>query len=129
MRYFLFITIGFFLSQNLWAHSGERTYQSICAACHAQGLLGAPKVADKAKWKHLIAEGQITLTAHGYVGVRKMPPKGGQPNLSLEDFSAAVVYMANQSGGNWSLPSENQLAQINQEISRRKKGLRIVSEE
>lgn len=128
MRHFLFIIIGVLISQNLLAHPGERTYQSVCAACHAQGLLGAPKVSDKAKWKPLISEGQITLTAHGYVGVRKMPPKGGQPNLSLEEFSAAVVYMANQSGGNWSLPSESQIAQINQEISQRKKALRIVSE-
>ena len=86
------------------AQSGENTYKQVCANCHGAGVLNAPKFGDKAKWAPLIAEGQVTLTAHAYFGVRGMPPKGGNPNLSVEGFSDALVYMVNNSGGNWKSP-------------------------
>ena len=105
------------------AEPGENTYKQVCAACHSSGVLNAPKFGDKAKWAPLIAEGQITLTAHAYVGVRAMPPKGGNPNLSLEAFSDAVAYMANQAGGNWKTPDAKTLAAINKEIDARKASL------
>jgi cytochrome c5 len=72
-----------------WA-DGEKTYEAVCSACHATGVAGAPKVGDRKVWSPLIKEGQATLTAHGYVGVRAMPPKGGKPDLSVEDFAAAL---------------------------------------
>ncbi|OZA04496.1 MAG: cytochrome c5 family protein [Polynucleobacter sp. 24-46-87] len=103
-----------------FAEVGENIYKQVCAACHSSGVLNAPKVGDKAKWAPLIAEGQVTLTAHGFVGVRGMPAKGGNPNLSIEKFSDAVVYMANKSGGNWKSPDVNTLAAINKEIEARK---------
>jgi cytochrome c5 len=102
------------------AQSGENTYQQACAACHGAGVLNAPKFGDKAKWAPLIAEGQVVLTAHGYVGVRGMPAKGGMPNLSVEGFSEAVAYMVNQAGGNWKNPDVKTLAAINKEIEARK---------
>jgi hypothetical protein len=52
--------------------NGEVTYKQVCMACHGAGVAGAPKVGDKAKWAPLIKEGQATLTAHGYVGVRQI---------------------------------------------------------
>lgn len=107
----------------LAAEPGENTYKQVCAACHSSGVLNAPKFGDKAKWAPLIAEGQVTLTAHAYVGVRAMPPKGGNPNLSLEAFSDAVAYMANQAGGNWKTPDAKTLAAINKEIDVRKASL------
>jgi cytochrome c5 len=102
------------------AESGENTYKQVCATCHASGVLNAPKFGDKAQWAPLIAEGQVTLTAHAYVGVRAMPPKGGNPNLSVEGFSDAVAYMANKAGGNWKTPDAKTLAAINKEIESRK---------
>lgn len=104
------------------AQSGESTYKQVCANCHATGVLNAPKFGDKAKWAPLIAEGQVELTAHAYFGVRAMPPKGGSPNLSVEGFSDAVVYMVNNSGGNWKSPDAKTLAQIKKEIEARKAG-------
>ena len=86
------------------AQSGENTYKQVCVSCHGAGVLNAPKFGDKAKWAPLIAEGQVTLTAHAYFGVRAMPPKGGNPNLSIEGFADALVYMVNNSGGNWKSP-------------------------
>ncbi|QWE26031.1 cytochrome c5 family protein [Polynucleobacter sp. AP-Ainpum-60-G11] len=111
------------LSFSAFAEPGENTYKQVCAACHASGVLNAPKFGDKAMWAPLIAEGQPTLTAHAYVGVRGMPPKGGNPNLTVEGFSDAVAYMANKAGGNWKTPDAKTLAAINKEIESRKASL------
>lgn len=105
------------------AEPGENTYKQVCAACHSSGLLNAPKFGDKAQWAPLIAEGQVTLTAHAYVGVRAMPPKGGNPSLTVEGFSDAVAYMANKAGGNWKTPDAKTLTAINKEIESRKASL------
>lgn len=105
------------------AQSGENTYKQVCAACHGAGVLNAPKFGDKAKWAPLIAEGQVTLTAHAYFGVRGMPPKGGNPNLSIEGFSDALVYMVNNSGGNWKSPDAKMIVAINKEVEARKAGM------
>jgi cytochrome c5 len=105
------------------AQSGENTYKQVCANCHGAGVLNAPKFGDKAKWAPLIAEGQVTLTAHAYFGVRGMPPKGGNPNLSIEGFSDALVYMVNNSGGNWKSPDAKTIAAINKEVEARKAGM------
>jgi cytochrome c5 len=105
------------------AQSGEGTYKQVCVACHGAGVLNAPKFGDKAKWAPLIAEGQVTLTAHGYVGVRGMPAKGGNPNLSIEGFADALVYMVNNAGGNWKSPDAITIAAINKEVEARKTGL------
>jgi cytochrome c5 len=116
-----FVTLLF--SAAAFAQSGETTYKQVCMSCHGAGVLNAPKLGDKAKWAPLIAEGQVTLTAHGYVGVRAMPAKGGNPNLSIEGFADALVYMVNNSGGNWKSPNTQTIAAINKEVEARKAGL------
>ena len=60
---------------------GANTYQQVCSACHGQGVAGAPKAGDAKAWKKLIAEGQVPLTADGYMGVRAMPAKGGKAEV------------------------------------------------
>jgi cytochrome c5 len=117
-------TIIAMFSNAIYAESGENTYKQVCAVCHGAGILNAPKFGDKAKWAPLIAEGQVILTAHGYVGVRAMPPKGGNPNLSIEGFSDALIYMINRSGGNWKSPDPKTLVAINKEIESRKAGMK-----
>jgi len=112
--------LAIFLSGAAFAQSGEATYKQVCMSCHGAGVLNAPKLGDKAKWAPLIAEGQVTLTAHGYVGVRAMPAKGGNPNLSIEGFADALVYMVNNSGGNWKSPNPQTIAAINKEVEARK---------
>ena len=114
--------LAIFLAGSAYAQSGENTYKQVCASCHGAGVLNAPKFGDKAKWAPLIAEGQVTLTAHGYVGVRSMPAKGGNPNLSIEGFADALVYMVNNSGGNWKSPNPQTIAAINKEVEARKAG-------
>lgn len=105
------------------AQPGEATYKAVCATCHASGVANAPKLGDAKKWAPLIREGQAVLTAHGYVGIRGMPAKGGKPDLSVEDFADAVVYMVNNSGGKWASPDAKLLAAIRTKIDKREKAI------
>ncbi len=120
---FLIALMGFLAGSHAFAN-GVKIYQQVCVACHASGAANAPKTGDKARWAPLIAEGQVILTAHGYVGVRAMPAKGGKPDLSVEDFSEAVNHMVNQSGGNWKKADKATLDAIKKEIVARELALK-----
>ncbi|MFN4359730.1 MAG: c-type cytochrome [Hylemonella sp.] len=104
--------------------SGEQVYRETCRVCHGPGLAGAPRPGDRQVWGRLIAEGQAVLTAHGWVGVRAMPPKGGRQDLSLEEFARAVAWMARESGGNWQDPDAHLLERIRVEEGKRVEQLR-----
>ena len=86
--------------------SGKEVYELACAACHARGELGAPKLGDAAAWKPLIAEGQAALSRAAIKGIRKMPAKGGRPDLSDLEVRRAVAYLANAGGAKWTEPSK-----------------------
>ncbi len=101
--------------------SGEDTYKAVCANCHSKVVANSPQLGDTTKWAPLIAEGQVIITAHGYVGVRAMPAKGGKHDLSMEGFSEALNYMVNQSGGQWKRPDSKMMAAIRAEIEARQK--------
>lgn len=101
------------------AKSGEQVYKEVCFACHATGVQNAPKFGDKAVWSPLFKEGQHVVTAHGWVGERGMPPRGGRADLSLAEFARAVAYMARASGGNWNDPDAAMLDRISIEEKKR----------
>lgn len=84
--------------------SGKEIVDTVCATCHVSGVLNAPKIGDKDAWAKLIAEGLDTIGADAIKGIRQMPPRGGNPNLTDAEVLRAVVYMANQSGANWKEP-------------------------
>ena len=84
--------------------SGEAVFKAVCAACHATGAAGAPKVGDAGAWSARIAQGESTLFDHAIKGIRAMPAKGGNPDLDDVEVQRAVVYMANQSGGSLKEP-------------------------
>ena len=114
------ITLGMLsLGANSYAATGAETYQQVCSACHATGLNNAPKVGDKKQWGKLIKEGQAHISADGYYGVGAMPARGGNPNLSVAEFAAAVVHMANQAGANWQNPDEAMLKTINERLAKK----------
>ncbi|MBL8309843.1 MAG: c-type cytochrome [Burkholderiales bacterium] len=92
--------------------TGEQVYQTICSACHRDGVAHAPKVGDRAAWSKLIAEKQVELTADAWAGTRAMPPKGGATDLSLREFGGAVAYMASQSGADWQAPDDAMMVRI-----------------
>ncbi len=72
---------------------GKGVYDSICMACHAAGVAGAPKAGDKSAWGPRIAKGAATLYEHALKGFNAMPAKGGNPGLADADVKAAVDYM------------------------------------
>lgn len=84
--------------------SGKQVVEAVCAACHATGALNAPKIGDKTAWAKLISQGLDAITANAIKGVRQMPPRGGNPDLSDAEVTRAIVYMANQSGATWQEP-------------------------
>lgn len=101
------------------ALTGEQVYQQTCFACHATGVMNAPKPGDKSAWAPLIEEGQAVLTAHAWVGVRAMPAQGGVADLSLQEFADAVAWMAGTAGGDWKAPDAKLMADIRREAAER----------
>lgn len=104
--------------------TGEQVYRDACVACHASGIAGAPKFADREGWHKLFDEGQAVVTAHGWVGVRGMPARGGQRDLTMEEFASAVAFMARSAGGDWQDPDAAMLDQIRQEEADRREALK-----
>lgn len=78
--------------------SAKQVYDKVCAACHATGTLGAPKVGDKAQWEPRFAQGLDTLVTHATNGIRAMPAKGGDPSLTEANLKDAIVYMLEETG-------------------------------
>ncbi len=85
------------------SNPGKSTYDSVCFACHAQGIAGAPKYGDVAAWETRAAQGHDTLVQHalnGYTGqAGMMPARGGNPTLTDAQVTAAVEYMLAAVGG------------------------------
>ena len=81
--------------------AGEKLFSSVCKTCHEPGLMGAPKVSDKAEWQARLQKGKDTLydhAIHGFQGKNgAMPPRGGS-NASDDEVKAAVNYMLTKSG-------------------------------
>jgi cytochrome c5 len=84
--------------------SGKQVVDAVCAACHATGVNGAPKIGDKNAWAKRASQGLTGLTEHAINGIRQMPAHGGSPNLSDLEIARAIAYMVNQSGGRWVEP-------------------------
>ncbi|MCP2041476.1 cytochrome c5 [Neisseria sp. HSC-16F19] len=85
---------------------GKAVFDKLCVACHASNsaIAYSPKLTDQADWAPRIKQGKETLFKHaieGYTGPQGgiMPAKGGNAALTDDEVKAAVVYMVNQSGG------------------------------
>ena len=76
------------------AFDAKGEYDKICAACHGNGLMGAPKFGDTAAWQaRLDKHGSLdALVKQGIQGLGSMPPKGGA-GISDEQFHDVVVYL------------------------------------
>jgi cytochrome c5 len=92
--------------------TGKQVVDAVCAACHATGALNAPRIGDKAVWTPLIKEGHAHLTEMAVAGVRQMPPKGGNPDLSETEVARAIAFMANQAGANFKEPEARPAAAV-----------------
>ncbi|MDP3535856.1 c-type cytochrome [Halomonas sp. M1] len=73
---------------------GEALYGSSgCAACHNNGVAGAPVLGDADAWAERLDKGIDELYANSIGGIGAMPPKGGNMRLEDEEVMAIVDYM------------------------------------
>ncbi len=75
---------------------GEKIVSSVCASCHAAGLMQSPKIGSADDWAPRIEKGIETLYQHAINGFNMMPAKGGRADLTDEEVKAAVDYMVSQ---------------------------------
>ncbi|WP_207766027.1 c-type cytochrome [Solimonas fluminis] len=75
--------------------SGPQVVAQVCGACHASGMLGAPKSHDKAAWaaREKAAGGPDGLLKSAIRGKGQMPPKGGDPSLGEQELRDAIAAM------------------------------------
>jgi cytochrome c5 len=85
--------------------SGKEVVEKVCAACHATGANGAPRIGDPKAWSQRASQGLTSLTQHALEGIRKMPAHGGNVSLTNLEIGRAVAYMVNRSGGHWIEPA------------------------
>ena len=84
--------------------TGKEVVDAQCVSCHGSGANGAPKIGDKKAWAKRASRGLTGLTKNALAGIRKMPPHGGNPDLTDTEIERAITYMVNQSGGKWREP-------------------------
>lgn len=84
--------------------SGEEVFKAQCAACHATGAAGAPKLGDTATWGPRIKTGFKALLHSAVAGKGAMSPQGGG-DLSEVEIGRAVAYMANAAGAKFTEPT------------------------
>jgi len=83
--------------------TGAEAYTAQCAACHAGGLVGAPKFSDAGAWGPRLKAGFDSLVKSAMNGKGAMgPQKGGL--LSDLEIARAVAHMANAGGGKFQEP-------------------------
>ena len=85
---------------------GKAVFDKLCFGCHAATSVipNTPRLTHKEDWEPRIAKGKETLFKHAIEGFNDkgmMPAKGGDSSLSDDEVKAAVVYMVNESGGNF----------------------------
>ncbi len=90
---------------------GADVYKSTCAACHATGAAGAPKLGDKTAWGKRNEQGLAVLIKSSIKGKKAMPAKGGQSALSDMEVARAVVHMANAGGGKLKEPKATEITE------------------
>jgi cytochrome c5 len=84
--------------------TGEQVVTAVCSGCHGTGAAGSPKIGDNAAWAPRIGKGLDGLLKSAVEGLRAMPAKGGNPNLSDLELTRAIVFMANKSGASFKEP-------------------------
>jgi cytochrome c5 len=83
---------------------GAQVFGQSCAACHALGIAGAPKLGDQVQWKSRLAKGTKVLYASALNGLNgstgAMPARGGNASLSDTEVKAAVDYIVAKAKAN-----------------------------
>ena len=84
------------ISVGTLTRDGAQVFEQSCAACHASGIAGAPKLGDQVHWKTRLAKGTNILYVNALNGISSsagaMPAKGGNASFSDTEAKAAVDY-------------------------------------
>ncbi|GKS91648.1 c-type cytochrome [Acidovorax sp. SUPP2539] len=83
---------------------GEEVFKGQCAACHATGAAGAPKLGDAAAWGPRIKTGFEALVHSALAGKGAMAPQGGG-DFNDTEIARGVAYMANAAGAKFEEPA------------------------
>lgn len=83
--------------------AGEEVFKGQCAACHATGAAGAPKLGDAAAWGPRIKTGFEALVHSALKGKGAMAPQGGG-DFDDTEIARGVAYMANAAGAKFAEP-------------------------
>jgi cytochrome c5 len=83
--------------------TGEQAFKGQCAACHAAGLAGAPKLGDAEAWAPRVKTGYEALLTSVLKGKGAMGAQGGG-DLSDLEIGRAVVYLVNAGGASFEEP-------------------------
>lgn len=94
----LFLFSGFVVSSAEDIRPGKQVYDSSCAACHAAGVLQAPKPGTPQDWAEREKQGLEVLLSHALKGFKNMPAKGGNPAIKDKEIENAIIYMLVNSG-------------------------------
>ncbi|WP_371196071.1 cytochrome c5 family protein [Glaciecola sp. SC05] len=74
--------------------TGEQIYQAACTACHAVGVLGAPKTKVAADWQPRLDEkGYDLVWKNAINGINAMPAMGACGDCTDDDIKSAIDYM------------------------------------
>lgn len=74
--------------------TGEQIYQAACTACHAVGVLGAPKTKVAADWQPRLDEkGYDLIWKNAINGINAMPAMGACGDCTDDDIKSAIDYM------------------------------------
>jgi cytochrome c5 len=68
-------------------------------------VANAPKIGDRAAWGPRIKQGLQGMLAVATKGKGAMPPRGGDASLTDAELTRAIIFMANQSGGQFKEPA------------------------
>jgi cytochrome c5 len=77
--------------------SGQEVVDTVCAGCHAIGILGAPKLGDNAAWAPVAAKAFDVVLANAINGIGGMPARGGS-DVSDDELRDSVMVMLKQAG-------------------------------
>lgn len=83
--------------------TGEQVYTAQCAACHAAGAAGAPKLGDEGAWGPRIKTGYDALLTSALKGKGAMAAQGGGEFSDFE-IGRAVIFLANKGGAKFDEP-------------------------
>lgn len=74
--------------------TGKEIYAAACTACHAVGVLGAPKTQVAADWQPRLDEkGFDQVWKNAVNGINAMPAMGTCGDCTEEDIKTAIEYM------------------------------------